>query len=461
MYKYSGNGLWHGLRELPIFKDKKALFLGVLFLISLWPLSSVYRDYRLSLCSSRELKLLRSPYSLGNYELSSLNGIGSLEKKDYIVKSGDNLISSLIDKMGLSSEDTYVYVSTLRKVFNTNNLRIGQEVSIRYKTVVEIGQEETINVKSDIDELKIYDSVDSIEFTVFRRTDGTHAAEKRKTSAVAYYNRYSINISNNLYSDAVAANIPAEVVLDLINIYSFDIDFQRDIRSGDKLEIIFRSLATENGGKARNGGIVYANLNVGGVDRRIYGFRHNGRDEYFNRDGVSARKSLLKTPVDGARITSHYGSRRHPVLGYTRAHRGIDFAVPIGTPFYAAGNGIVKRVVSSCVAGDRHCGNGYGNYLLIQHNNSYSSEYAHLLKVAKNVRVGQRVRQGDTIGFVGNTGLTTGPHLHYGILYNNERINPAKVKSIAQSKLSGSDLVRFLQEKGKIDNFKLSAAIPK
>ncbi|MDR2078018.1 MAG: M23 family metallopeptidase, partial [Rickettsiales bacterium] len=165
--------------------------------------------------------------------------------------------------------------------------------------------------------------------------------------------------------------------------------------------------------------------------------------------------------VDGARITSHYGSRRHPVLGYTRAHRGIDFAVPTGTPFYAAGNGVVKKVISGCRAGDRRCGNGYGNYLLIQHNNSYSSEYAHLLRVARNIRVGQHVRQGEVIGFVGNTGLTTGPHLHYGIIYNNERINPAKVKSVAYSKLSGDDLTRFLREKNKIDNFRLSALTSK
>ncbi|MDR2778495.1 MAG: M23 family metallopeptidase [Rickettsiales bacterium] len=418
-------------------------------------------EYRSNLRSSEELKLLRSPYSLGDSELLYFDNTVGPEKKNYMVRSGDNLLGILVDRMELSSEDAYGYIGALKKIFDTNNLKIGQEISVRYKTAVEIGDEKIIHVKSNIDELRIYDRNNSMEFAVYREADGAYISKKHRVDTVTYYNRYFVNINKSLYSDAVAANVPAEIILDLINIYSFDIDFQRDIRNGDSLEIIFKSLSTENGSKTRSSGIVYANLNVGGVDHRIYGFNYNGRDEYFNKDGISTRKSLLKTPVDGARITSSYGSRRHPILGYTRAHRGIDFAVPVGTPFYAAGNGTVKKVVSNCRAGDRRCGNGYGNYLLIQHNNSYSSEYAHLLRVARNIKVGQRVRQGEVIGFVGNTGLSTGPHLHYGIIYNNERINPTKVKTIASLKLYGVHLNKFLQEKNKIDNFKLSAITSK
>jgi murein DD-endopeptidase MepM/ murein hydrolase activator NlpD len=244
----------------------------------------------------------------------------------------------------------------------------------------------------------------------------------------------------------------------LINYYSFDIDFQRDIKKNDWFEVVFEAFYSETGKNIKNGNIIYANLHVNRSDHKIYKFEHNGTISYFDDNGLSTQKSLLKTPIDGARISSRYSKgRKHPVLGYTRAHKGIDFAAPVGTPFYAAGAGTVEKVTVGCKNGDKQCGGGYGNYVLIKHNNTYSTEYAHISRVVSNIKVGTRVRQGQTIAYVGTTGLSTGPHLHYGVIFKGERINPATVRSIPLTKLSGKSLLNFLEERERINMLRSSA----
>jgi murein DD-endopeptidase MepM/ murein hydrolase activator NlpD len=179
---------------------------------------------------------------------------------------------------------------------------------------------------------------------------------------------------------------------------------------------------------------------------------------YFDHEGVSTEKSLMKTPINGARVSSGFSLRRkHPVLGYTREHKAIDFAAQSGTPFYAAGNGKIIKVISNCKSGNRRCGNGYGNYIQIKHGDNYITEYAHASRIAKNIREGITVKQGDTIAYVGDTGIATGPHLHYGVIYKGENINPSKIRTTPSKRLTGKDLLHFLEERDRINNLRATA----
>jgi murein DD-endopeptidase MepM/ murein hydrolase activator NlpD len=419
-------------------------------------LLSTWNGYRRVVVSSAPLLETSGTRQNIAYDLTAVGTSSGLESKKYRLRNGENLFNLLIHDLGLSRESVVSSLEALKKIFSVKRLKVGQEISIRYRTRIGIGANEVLDTRMDLEELKILDDQSSVEIVVSRDPDGNYHSRRNKIGTTTYYDRFSVEIESNLYSDAILAGVPADVVMDLINLYSFDIDFQRDIRTGDKLEIVFESQFVEATGRVRSGNIIYANLNVNRANHRMYRFNHNGLNNYFDENGLGIRKSLLRTPIDGARITSGYGNRRHPILGYTKAHRGVDFAAPIGTPFYAAGNGVVTKIISGCRERERHCGDGYGNYIVIRHNSLYSSEYAHISRIAKNIRVGSRVRQGEVIGFVGNTGLATGPHLHYGLIHRDVRVNPAKIKPVSYVKLGEDELSRFSQERKKIDNFKIS-----
>lgn len=417
-----------------------------------------YADYKYNIYKNIiELK----PVEPLNIDIDSPIGLdipNDYESKRYIFKDKDNILSVLINEINVNKNDAYNCITSLGKFYNFKNIRSGQEIFVKYKNNIDVKNSNDVAKTVIPIELKIFDDAKLEEYTVVREEKGKYSTYKNKISLIPYYNRYIVNISSNIYTDAIKAGIPVEVINNMISHYSFDIDFQRDIKYHDWFEIVYESFYTDSGKVAKNGDIIYANLHVNGNDHRIYKFNYNNVYEYFDENGLSTKKSLLKTPIDGARITSGFGNRRkHPVLGYTKAHKGIDFAAPVGTPFYASGNGVVKKIVTGCVAGDQSCGRGYGNYILIQHNSSYSTEYAHLLNVNKNIRIGSRVKQGQIIGFVGNTGLSTGSHLHYGIIYKNERINPNRVRSISSTKLAGNNLIKFIDEKNKIDQLRSSA----
>jgi len=229
----------------------------------------------------------------------------------------------------------------------------------------------------------------------------------------------------------------------MINLFSYDVDFQRDIRRQDNFEIMFEQSLTKNGTVVRNGPIQYASLNLRGKIIKVYAFIDSKRKIfYYDENGQSINKALLKTPVQGARLSSYFGRRRHPILGYTTVHRGVDFAAPPGTPVFAAGDGFIVR---------REDWGGYGNYIQIRHKNGFSTAYAHLKKFNKNKKLGSKVKQGNVIGYVGSTGQSTGPHLHYEILKNGKHINPMQIRMPASKKLSGKDLNAFKISKNAIE----------
>ena len=209
-----------------------------------------------------------------------------------------------------------------------------------------------------------------------------------------------------------------------------------------RMDVLFERLETKNGEVAGHGDILFADLDLGDRDLKIYRYvDKNGHADYYNEKGESIRKALLRTPVNGARISSGFGMRNHPILGYTRMHRGVDFAAPVGTPIYAAGDGTVGY------AGRK---GGYGNYMRIRHNGTYASAYAHISRFASGMSEGHKVKQGQIVAYVGQTGMATGPHLHYEILVNGEQVNPANVKFKTGGALQGKELAAFRNNVSRI-----------
>jgi len=231
----------------------------------------------------------------------------------------------------------------------------------------------------------------------------------------------------------------------MINLYAYDIDFQRDIKSGDKFEMLVESFFDETGKKIKDGNVLFSSLTLKDKTVETYLHKVGDRFEYFDSQGNSVRKSLLRTPVNGARISSGFGMRRHPILGYSKMHKGADFAAPTGTPILAAGSGSITYMG---VKG------GYGNYVQIKHNNDYSTAYGHASRFNKKFRNGSKVKQGDIIAYVGSTGRSTGPHLHFEVIYKGSQINPAKVKATSGIRLSGKDLIKFKLSKSEIDGYR-------
>ncbi len=249
-------------------------------------------------------------------------------------------------------------------------------------------------------------------------------------------------ITSSIYSAALNAGVPHGIVVKMIRAFSFDVDFQREIRRGDRFEVLYEMFVDEFGTSVRSGEPIYMSLEVSGTELPAYRFATgDGRFDYFNDDGESVRKALLRTPVDGARITSNYGMRT--LFGFTRMHKGVDFGVPSGTPIAAAGDGVVDAI------GWR---NGYGNYIRLRHNSTYSTAYAHMKGFASNMKKGTRVSQGQTIGYVGSTGRSTGPHLHYEVLVDGKQINPMDLRLPSGETLEGERLRQFQDERARIDS---------
>jgi len=242
-------------------------------------------------------------------------------------------------------------------------------------------------------------------------------------------------IDSSLYLAGRKAGVPDAMLAELIRAFSWDVDFQRDVREGDGFEVMFEQAVDADGRAVHAGPMRFAALTLSGKRHAIYlHTTGDGDTDYFDERGKSARKALMRTPIDGARLSSGFGSRRHPILGYTKMHRGVDFAAPQGTPIYAAGNGTVVA------AGPN---GAYGNYIQIRHNGEYSTAYAHLRAFARGVGKGKRVAQGQIIGYVGTTGRSTGPHLHYEILVRGARTNPMKVRMPSGRALAGDELKKF------------------
>ncbi len=346
---------------------------------------------------------------------------------------GDTLIDTLRGA-GVGAAEAHRAVAALAGLFDPRRLRVGQKVELVLRTGAARPRLARLAVRTQIDEEVVAEAMPQGGYRAYRQALET-------TPLMAYA---SGTIDDSLYLAAARAGVPVPVIVALIRLYSFDVDFQREIRPGDRFEVLYERDVAADDGLHEDGPILYARLELSGRSLPLYRFRapDDGRVDYFDGAGTSVRKALMKTPLDGARLTSRFGRRKHPILGYVRAHRGVDFGAPRGTPVYAAGDGVVERA-------SRY--GSYGNYIRIRHNGTYKTAYAHLAKYARGIRAGARVRQGQVIGFVGATGGATGPHLHYEVFVGKKRVNPLTLDLPSGRILEGAVREAFLEARARLD----------
>jgi murein DD-endopeptidase MepM/ murein hydrolase activator NlpD len=349
------------------------------------------------------------------------------------VKSGATL-SGLLTGAGIERVEAARIVTTFSEAFNPRKIRAGQNLDLFFMPSDDDSPDQFVGLAYEPTVLRTV--------RVKRIDDGFSAWEEEKVLTTERYEAHG-RIDDSLYMAGVRANLPVPVLIELIRAYSWDVDFQRSIRKGDGFAVLYEAQHDESGEILAYGDILFAELELSGDKLPIYQFK-TGEDlvDYFDDKGRSAKKTLMRTPIDGARLSSGFGNRKHPVLGYNKMHKGVDFAAARGTPIYAAGDGAIDY------AGWQ---GGYGKYVRIRHNGEYKTAYAHMKSIASGMKTGKRVRQGQVIGYVGTTGRSTGPHLHYEILKNGRQVNPMKVKMPSGQKLKGEDLERFLAVAGQLD----------
>ena len=356
------------------------------------------------------------------------------------VRRGDTMMDILLT-LGLARADAHEAVSALAAVFDPRGLRPGQEITFTFAPG-ESGPLVGAWLAARADR----------EVGLTRQPGGKFAAYRREKALSVEAIRAAGMVRTSLYEAGLATGVPAQVMVEFIRAFSFDVDFQRDIQPGDAFEILFDRFKDESGRVAKDGALQYASLLLSG--RRLAVYRFNDRDgnvDYYNDRGESVRKALLKTPIDGARLTSGFGSRMHPILGYSAFHKGVDFGAASGTPIQAAGDGAVEM---------RGWFGGYGNYVRVRHNLEYSTAYAHMSRYATGIGEGVKVRQGQIIGYVGTTGRSTGAHLHYEILRRGAQINPMGVKFPTGRKLEGVDLLEFKHVRVNVDHLLTTTEAP-
>ena len=357
----------------------------------------------------------------------------SLEEKTVSISNGDTLMNLLV-REGLERSEAHTVITALQEVFNPRRIRQGNEVILAFENM---GSYEPMFQNMN---LKL-NPTHTVE--VARCAENGFVAREITLELGTRPVRSEAEITSSLYNAAINAGMPVEVLMQLIRAYSFDIDFQRDIQPGDRFEVLFEERVDDNGEFVRGGSVLYASLHTRGRTLPIYSYQTSeGEVDFFNDKGQSVRKTLMVTPIDGARLSSGYGNRRHPILGYSRMHQGLDFAAPTGTPIMAAGDGIVEY------AGRK---GSYGNYIRLRHPNEYHTIYAHMSRFASGIRQGARVRQGEIIGYVGTTGMSTGPHLHYEVHHRGSHVNPSTVDTPPGRTLKGEELERFLKARKDLE----------
>lgn len=355
---------------------------------------------------------------------------------------GDTLMDLLL-RAGIDTVEATQAIDTLTDLFNPRSLKAGQKVTVTFDRPPQgFGQGDFLTVSLAADPVRDV----GVRRTVGHGFEATEA-KRQVTRQVAHY---SGSIKSSLYESAQNAGVPVPLIAAMIRALSYDVDFQRDIQSGDAFDVMFEGFYDSKGKLVRAGDMLYAAVNLSGRPIAMYRYEDSqGTVEYFNDKGESVKKALLRTPVDGARITSGFGMRNHPILGFTTMHKGVDFGVPPGTPIMAAGDGTIE------MAGFN---GSYGNYVRVRHANGFATAYAHMSRIAQNIHSGRHVSQGQVVGFVGATGRATGPHLHYEVLKGMTQINPTSIKIPTGTKLAGKELDRFRNAKGQIEG--MLAKIP-
>ncbi len=353
----------------------------------------------------------------------------------YVVKEGDNY-ESIINSIEVPNAEKKVFLETIKKNQKIKILRPNQKI---YFKIDKKDKPKIIEFIIEVSKKKEIYFVRNIENENFK----SKTIEKNLKKIVTYKES---KITSSLYQSAIDLKIRPNIIIEFARLYGFQVDFQRDIWKDDSFQIIYEEFLNDSGEIIETGNIIFANLNLKNEDLKLYRHEYEkNKIDYFDENGKSMKKTLMKTPINGARLSSSFGKRKHPILGFTKMHTGTDFAAPMGTPILASGDGLVVRA--------KWCGGG-GNCVKIKHNRVYQTVYAHMSKFARGIKKGARVKQGQIIGYVGSTGLSTGPHLHYEVIENGKKINSQKLKLPSGKVLKGNQRKIFEVNKIKIDVLK-------
>ena len=412
-------------------KIKKNLeFFGLIILIFITALSTSYFNYKKSLNSKIYNNFIDNIYLKKTLNHIVENLEPKYKKIKHKIKNGETF-DKILESYSIEKSEIYKIKNSLKKKINLNKLNTKQIIQFSLdKTnnkidefTFQISNTKKIFLKRSFEKDKFSEEILSIQL------------EKR----IIYKENI---IMQSLYKAASDQNIPINTIIEFAGIYGFQVDFQRDIRKKDKFQIMYEVFLNEKKEIIETGEILFANLKLSGQENSLYYFDYKGSEGHYDKGGKSVKKALMKTPINGARLSSPFGMRKHPIDGYNKMHKGTDFAAPMGTPIMASGDGIVKK------AG--WCGGG-GNCVKIKHNSTYQTVYAHMSKFARGIKSGVRVKQGQTIGYVGSTGKSTGPHLHYEVIVNGKKVNSQKLKLPSGKILKGKERKLFETNKIKLD----------
>ena len=346
--------------------------------------------------------------------------------EDLVVIENGQTFGELIKSYDIPDAEKYTISQLLNNKIDLTRLDIGTEIRITYLR------------KTDFVEIKKISILDKKNNQIqIIKNNGEYETESASILTFTKNILKEVTINESLYRSAINSDVPPNIIMQFVNLYGFDVDFQREIRNGNKIKIYYEVFLDSKLNIRKAGNIKFASLSLSKNTYELYKYttKDNNKFEFFNSTGKSAVKALMKTPINGARLSSGYGLRKHPILGYDRLHQGVDFAAPTGTPIMAAGTGFIEKIGMN---------GGAANYIKIKHINGYKTAYGHMSKFASGLKKGSKVTQGQTIGFVGSTGMSTGPHLHYEVIFNNKKINPMKMKLPSGRKLKGKILDDFI-----------------
>ena len=411
----------------------KKEIISLILLIIITAFSTAYYNFTKNQINNQYKEILGNVYfkkTLNHF----IDGLEPRFKKiSHKIQAGETF-NSILEQYSIKQKDIFTIKNTLSKKVNLDKLNTDQKIYLTIdqtdntiiKFLFQISNKERIILTQDLQKKSFNQKI---------------LLTKLKKEIVYKEN----TILQSLYKSAVNKKIPASVITEFARVYGFQVDFQRDIKKKDKFQIMYEIFTDEKKRLIESGNILYANLIMSGEDNSLYYFDKKGAEGHYDKNGKSVKKALMKTPINGARLSSPYGMRKHPIDGFNKMHRGTDFAAPMGTPIMASGSGIIKK------AG--WCGGG-GNCIVIKHNSTYQTIYAHMSKFAKGIRSGVRVKQGQTIGYVGSTGKSTGPHLHYEVLINGKRVNSQTLKLPSGKILKNDERKLFETKKIKLDVLK-------
>jgi len=410
-------------------------FIWLLILILIVSFVTYFYDYN----KKEQSQVLKKTFNNIYLQKTFLNITSELEPRflniNYKVKEGDTY-ESIINGINIPQKEKKLFLKAVTKNKNLKILRLNQNI---YFKIDKRSSPKILEFKIEVSKKKEIIFLKNIDNESFN----SKKIEKNLNKVIAFKEGI---IRTSLYNTAINLNIKPNVIIEFARLYGFQVDFQRDIWKNDSFQIIYEEFKNEEGKVIENGEIIYANLNLQNKDIQLYKFEYEkNKIDYFDENGKSMRKTLMKTPINGARLSSSFGKRKHPILGFTKMHTGTDFAAPKGTPIMASGDGLVVRA--------KWCGGG-GNCVKIKHNSVYQTVYAHLSKFGRGIKKGTRVKQGQIIGYVGSTGLSTGPHLHYEVIENGKKINSQKLKLPSGKVLKGKQRKLFEVNKIKIDVLK-------